>query len=1435
MNTNALTRIFAVALAFVMGLLAVPQTAEANLAFFRNYPDLDWKVIKTEHFNVFYPVSKDPDAEHYINGELTGRKTAYVAEEMYPLVCGQFNFYLDETINIVMLDQTDHLTGYTVPMYDWIVVSGRHSDGLWRMRGHHDWLRNVMYHEYAHVVSLKADQVFSQESFGAIVGARWSDGRINTNVGASAFIMKGDPWFWVEGGAEYYTDVAGINTWTSNRDMRMRMDILEGMALNFDDMGDYAGSHGGYDGNRHYLSGYSFALYLEQRFGEGVYQSFALNRRESGWTPNWLTVIEQTLNVTGDELYADWIEWEQARYGKVRDTVMEDPAIGAAMTLGRDYWKTGAPPAIEKVEFLKGLSGADRYKWRSDREGGYARMSRALYRVTPDGTGLAGSNSYGVSTSFSLDEQVDDLFPALSGGPQWGELGDSTNAAWDAVFSKGWQLPLASRDGQFDFSPDGQRVLTVCPEDRIVTKSGRKFPLFTEATMNLDGYNWTTLCWFDLAEIEAPAREAMLEHFGYDPMAQDRERWEMARRGIKPPKLKKSKKPKDKWRHWGNWVAETLPENADDLVHTFVDLEGKTIRRVSYPAWSPDGSTVVFVRYNDSTMNLWTADVETGVAKPITNFTDATRFEITDWSPDGEQIVAGVYRYDQQDIYVLDKDGSNARPLTFDKFEDRDPHWGQDGNIYFTSDRVGGIYNVFKLNPDIDPAFADRDLDGIGDNVDSCPDERETVNLYKDSDGCPDAIPVRVTEEQVVIDERVHFEFGEAVIKDESFELLSAVAKVMTDNLQITSIEVGGHTDDVGSKRFNLDLSARRAQAVADFLVTKGVDASRLSAKGFGRGTPLVREATDEARATNRRVEFTILSQTPVTKLVEMAPTEAAPADLGCGESDEEKRIAGAYLTQITNVVSGAFWPTLTPAGNLIYSHYDSFGYAPYGLRCQEFHNKVINDPSMVIAEGAAPWNTEQEVYPSYAAVTEPVKSKASYLRNPLIIPIIELANTSLTHLGLSVGVYMQASDILDNHVFSFQAIAGEDLLLWGRYTNKSYWPELYLGGMFRSIKSDYGFNYDADGSAETEDDQFLADIKQGYYVYGAFGGIGLPFASNFSIDLSTFQYGVGMQTVTDGKSIRPLRWRGMQTVAVNFTSRGLARSYSRGGGANPRGGRSVNFRWSPNFTIQQNRSSGGVDPDDGQLFDNYFYNKFELSYSEYIKLPFKNKRGSDLGHTLQASLEVGMIDRNVPYGDEIRGGGSGGQNFRNPYKSNTVFAGYEPYSLSGETAMVLNLQYRFPLARNIDKKIGPLYIASLYAQVFGTVGNFWSYKVKDDAQTTDLFGERVLADEDGRRGGVVGTPAGLMREWPGMVASENGHPVLADIGFELRLDSMLFNRSRWQTSIRVAYGLMGVKGRGDVDGDSIYTNSSDPTLDNTSDEVEPAGFRFLIGIGTGW
>ena len=116
------------------------------------------------------------------------------------------------------------------------------------------------------------------------------------------------------------------------------------------------------------------------------------------------------------------------------------------------------------------------------------------------------------------------------------------------------------------------------------------------------------------------------------------------------------------------------------------------------------------------------------------------------------------------------------------------------------------------------------------------------------------------------------------------------------------------------------------------------------------------------------------------------------------------------------------------------------------------------------------------------------------------------------------------------------------------------------------------------------------------------------------------------------------------------------------------------------------------------------------------------------------------------------------------------------------------------------------------------------------------LFGDRVLADEDARKGGGL-TPAdaGLVREWPGMRAQENGQYILADAGVELRLNANLLNRSAWRSFVRVAYGFMPTAGRGDVDGDGIYTNSRDATLNVASDEQEAAGFRFYLGIGTGW
>lgn len=116
--------------------------------------------------------------------------------------------------------------------------------------------------------------------------------------------------------------------------------------------------------------------------------------------------------------------------------------------------------------------------------------------------------------------------------------------------------------------------------------------------------------------------------------------------------------------------------------------------------------------------------------------------------------------------------------------------------------------------------------------------------------------------DQVVLMDKVYFEFNSATLKPASYALLDEVAQLLVQHPEILLVEVEGHTDDQGAEWYNLQLSEQRAQAVASYLVRAGVDARRLMARGYGEASPLMLGASEEARAANRRVEFQILHRT---------------------------------------------------------------------------------------------------------------------------------------------------------------------------------------------------------------------------------------------------------------------------------------------------------------------------------------------------------------------------------------------------------------------------------------------------------------------------------------------------------------------------------------------------------------------------------------------
>jgi OmpA-OmpF porin, OOP family len=208
----------------------------------------------------------------------------------------------------------------------------------------------------------------------------------------------------------------------------------------------------------------------------------------------------------------------------------------------------------------------------------------------------------------------------------------------------------------------------------------------------------------------------------------------------------------------------------------------------------------------------------------------------------------------------------------------------------------------------------DKDGDGILDSADKCPDQPEDKDGWKDEDGCPeddddkdgdgilgsaDKCPneagvaerngcpfrrVEITLKAIVINEKVFFDLNKATIKPESFGLLDEVAQVFKDAPQIKRVEIQGHTDTAGPDAKNMKLSDARAKSVMDYLISKGVAADRLVAKGYGESMPLVatekgKKETPEAAEQNRRVEFIILEQEEVKKKVMENEVQGLPAN----------------------------------------------------------------------------------------------------------------------------------------------------------------------------------------------------------------------------------------------------------------------------------------------------------------------------------------------------------------------------------------------------------------------------------------------------------------------------------------------------------------------------------------------------------------------------
>ncbi len=113
---------------------------------------------------------------------------------------------------------------------------------------------------------------------------------------------------------------------------------------------------------------------------------------------------------------------------------------------------------------------------------------------------------------------------------------------------------------------------------------------------------------------------------------------------------------------------------------------------------------------------------------------------------------------------------------------------------------------------------------------------------------------------QIIRLNNIFFETAKSILKKESFPELNRVVSFLENNKNI-EIQVSGHTDNVGTEQYNLNLSKKRAASVAEYLTSNGINKTRVVSKGYGESQPETSNETEEGKQINRRVEFKILKK----------------------------------------------------------------------------------------------------------------------------------------------------------------------------------------------------------------------------------------------------------------------------------------------------------------------------------------------------------------------------------------------------------------------------------------------------------------------------------------------------------------------------------------------------------------------------------------------
>jgi len=198
------------------------------------------------------------------------------------------------------------------------------------------------------------------------------------------------------------------------------------------------------------------------------------------------------------------------------------------------------------------------------------------------------------------------------------------------------------------------------------------------------------------------------------------------------------------------------------------------------------------------------------------------------------------------------------------KREDKDGFQDDDGCPEADNDHDGSEDRIDACPLEVGPLEnkgcpdGDKDGDSVFDRLDNCPDERGSSNR----NGCRRSQLVAITPRRLLTRRKLRFRGKDKrTLSRHSHRLLNNIAAVLVVHPEIERVVVGGHTDNRGTPEELLSRSQSQAEAVVGYLVSKGVDAKRLKAKGYGDKLPVRSNTKGSGRTANKRISFTIVAR----------------------------------------------------------------------------------------------------------------------------------------------------------------------------------------------------------------------------------------------------------------------------------------------------------------------------------------------------------------------------------------------------------------------------------------------------------------------------------------------------------------------------------------------------------------------------------------------